>query len=146
MVAIDGSNNSLRAFNAAKHMCNPACDDVLLVVHCCNEAIDASINAPSENAHAGILYRNPHQLQAEIMKRVKDDTLHTLDAKNVKYMNIEMESDVDIRDKIVDLVHEYSVDYLFVGRRSGSRANKLNIGSTAQYILQHAATNVVLVK
>lgn len=147
MCCIDGSQNSLRALNSAKHMLNPSTNDILLIIHCCSKhSPNQSSNKSNEAAHGDILFTSAHALQDEAMKRIKDDPTVTVDMNNIKYMNIDITDDIDIRDKLIELIHEYSIDYLFIGRRGYSRANKLYIGSTAHYMLHHAPVNVVLVK
>lgn len=142
MCCIDGSNNSLRVLQATKNMINTNIDDSLLIVHC----IDSNNNI--NQADTSNILSDPDKLQQEAMQYITNDTTLNIPSDKVRYLRVtpEQYDNIDIRDKLLHIIQEYNVDYVFVARVGYSKLTNKNIGSTANYILNNASTNVVLVQ
>lgn len=82
------------------------------------------------------------QLQTECMLRIAAD----VPADSSKFIVAQCEAGIDMRDKLVSLVTDYNVDFVFVGRRGNSVASRLSVGSVSQYLMDHAPCNIVLIK
>jgi len=115
-----------------------------------NDESDNNINIintalhPHRKQERDSLYAELKHLEDEVYYRCI--TSSHIPKDSYKWLLVESDTDLDIRDKMLSLISEYNVDFLFVGRRGQSYASKLSIGGTAKYMLDYANCNVVLVK
>jgi len=78
----------------------------------------------------------------ESLKKVKED----LDASGLAYEVDELVRGLSPGEDLVEFAEENEIDHIFVGVEKRSKARKLLLGSTAQYIILKAPCPVTTVK
>jgi nucleotide-binding universal stress UspA family protein len=138
LIAIDGSDNSLRALNHAIGLAR-------------------QLSAPAElvlvNAHDDIAFRGPSQF---VGKQAVDDYLseladHELQSavsaaagSGLKFSSAKVRGHV--ADAILKVASEQAADLIVLGSKGRSALRDLLIGSVAQHVLARSGVPVLLIK
>jgi len=78
------------------------------------------------------------EMEASVSKQIGDD--------NVRYNVQLMVTSLEPGEKLVKFAEEEEIDLIFIGIIKKSKVSKLFFGSTAQYVILHAACPVVTIK
>lgn len=138
LVAIDGSDNSLRALNQAVSL---------------SRQLSAASELVLVNAHDDIAFRGPSQF---VGKQAVDDYLNELadnelksavsaaQSSGVKFSVAKVRGHV--AEALLQVASEQAVDMIVLGSKGRSALRDLLVGSVAQHVLARAAMPVLLVK
>ena len=138
LVAIDGSDNSLRALAETVRLAGQLGSSTELVL---------------VNAHDDIAFRGPSQF---VGKQAVDDYLAELADSDLKAAVAAAQSSGlkfsvakvrgHVAEAILKVAHEQSVDMIVLGSKGRSALRDLLIGSVAQHVMARSAAPVLLVK
>jgi nucleotide-binding universal stress UspA family protein len=142
LVAIDGSDSSLRAMAMAAEMAKPF--DAKLVV--------ISVASPPEYALMDYYRGGASPSVMELMRKAAEDQAHAAleRAQEVaKRRGVEVETLMDwgpVKETLLHAVTKYHPDMLVVGSRGLSRFKKLLLGSVSEAMIRYADCPVFVMK
>jgi len=140
MVAVDESPDSLQAINDSLQMMNKD-DDILFLLSVVQEV---SLMYSFTLTQYPILTETQNALEKEAKERIRRIGLKCLD-KGVKTVAL-IASATHVGEMICKAAEKKSIDILVVGRRGLGKVERILVGSTSKYCLEHAPCNVLIVK
>lgn len=137
-VAVDGSNESLKAFNAASVIFDNAASAYLRVIHVCSMDKDKVI---------------PFEMRGESVSQFYLNKLTRFPSKNAKFILHHKSAEIETRTALMEALSKSDkldgkTDILFVGivGRKGIKEEPTLLGKTADYSLRSARTSSCIVR
>lgn len=136
LVAVDGSHNSEKAFKEALAIAKEQKAHLFIV--CIINEVEIAYSA---YAYSKLLAEERENVEKELLKRVYD-------AKELGIQEITPIVEIGNVKEILTktLPERYDLDLLVVGATGKGAIQRVTIGSTAAYVVNHAPCNVLVVK
>lgn len=136
LVAVDGSKQSEKAFKEALEIAKE--NQASLFVACIINEVEVAYSA---YAYSKILAEEKANVEKELFKKVRDAKAFGLtDVRAI----VELGNPKDYLTKVIP--EAYGIDLIVVGATGKGAIQKFTVGSTTDYVVNHALCNVVVVK
>jgi nucleotide-binding universal stress UspA family protein len=143
LVAVDGSEESTRAFNTVMTMIHREVDSLFLI------AVAERVASSAVGLNPGLSYSYVLEAQQEV-KRASKRVLLTYykKAKAAKVVHVTplLGTSPHIGEAVCQAVKAKEIDVLLVGARGLGKFAQFFLGSTSKYLAEHAECNVMIVR
>lgn len=136
LVAVDGSKQSEQAFREALEMAKE--NSAKLYVACIINEVEVAYSA---YAYSKILAEEKANVEREMLKKVREAKAFGI--RDVTPI-VELGNHKEYLTKIIP--EAYPIDLMIIGATGKGAVQKFTVGSTTDYVVNHAPCNVMVVK